>query len=137
MEYYGIMPKRKLWVKIGAIIFGLYSIYGSIINNNFLYLPFGVILIIATFSDRRHIISQQGIDIIYTIFRMQFHSLWNWSEIEMVYIVSSALNPNIELHIKKGVMIRKIILLKSDADIVVTDIKKLNPKIFISEKNKK
>ena len=50
MKCYGIMPERKLWVKIGIIIFGIYTIYNSAVNNNFFYLPFGIIMILVTFS---------------------------------------------------------------------------------------
>ena len=33
MKCYGIMPERKLWVKIGIIIFGIYTICGFQFHN--------------------------------------------------------------------------------------------------------
>lgn len=133
MKYYGIIPKRKLWVKMGAIIFGVYTAYSSILNNNLLYLPFGIVLIIATFSNRKHIISDQGIDIVYIIFGMQFHNLWSWNEVDTIHIDSINSKPNIELHIGKNIVARKIVLLKSDADKIISSVKKINSKIYISE----
>lgn len=133
MKYYGIIPKRKLWVKMGAIIFGVYTAYSSILNNNLLYLPFGIVLIIATFSNRKHIISDQGIDIVYIIFGMQFHNLWSWNEVDTIHIDSINSKPNIELHIGKNIVARRIVLLKSDADKIISSVKKINSKIYISE----
>lgn len=137
MKYYGIIPKRKLWVKMGAIIFGVYTAYSSILNNNLLYLPFGIILIIATFSNRKHIISDQGIDIVYIIFGMQFHNLWSWNEVDTIHIDSINSKPNIELHIGKNIVARRIVLLKSDADKIISSVKKINSKIYISEIDRK
>lgn len=133
MKYYGIIPKRKLWVKMGAIIFGVYTAYSSILNNNLLYLPFGIVLIIATFSNRKHIISDQGIDIVYIIFGMQFHNLWSWNEVDTIHIDSINSKPSIELHIGKNIVARRIVLLKSDADKIISSVKKINSKIYISE----
>lgn len=137
MKYYGIIPKRKLWVKMGAIIFGVYTAYSSILNNNLLYLPFGIVLIIATFSNRKHIISDQGIDIVYIIFGMQFHNLWSWNEVDTIHIDSINSKPSIELHIGKNIVARRIVLLKSDADKIISSVEKINSKIYISEINKK
>ncbi|MDO4589306.1 MAG: hypothetical protein Q4B33_05535 [Fusobacterium sp.] len=137
MKYYGIIPKRKLWVKMGAIIFSVYTAYSSILNNNLLYLPFGIVLIIATFSNRKHIISDQGIDIVYIIFGMQFHNLWSWNEVDTIHIDSINSKPSIELHIGKNIVARRIVLLKSDADKIISSVEKINSKIYISEINKK
>lgn len=137
MNYYGIIPKRKLWVKIGIIIFGIYTIYNSAVNNNFFYLPFGIIMILVTFSERKHIISQEGVDIIYTICGFQFHNIWNWSEINTIHIDSISSKPNVELHIGKDITARRFILSKNDADKALTITSKMNSKIYIAELKKR
>ncbi|BBA50542.1 hypothetical protein FV113G1_08890 [Fusobacterium varium] len=137
MNYYGIIPKRKLWVKIGIIIFGIYTIYNSVINSNLFYFPFGIIMILVTFSDRKHIISQEGVDILYTICGIQFHNIWNWSEINTIHTDSIRSKPNVELHIGKDVISRRFILSNVDANKVITIISKMNSKIYITELNKK
>ena len=137
MKYYGIMPKRKLWIKIGVIIFGIYTIYNSVINYNLFYILFGIIMILATFSNRKHIISQEGVDILYTICGVQFHNIWNWSDINTLHTDSISSKPNIELHVGKDVVARRIILSKTDADKILTLAKKINSNIYISEINKK
>jgi hypothetical protein len=137
MKYYGIIPKRKLWIKIGVIIFGIYTIYNSVINYNLFYILFGIIMILATFSNRKHIISQEGVDILYTICGVQFHNIWNWSDINTLHTDSISSKPNIELHVGKDVVARRIILSKTDADKILTLAKKINSNIYISEINKR
>lgn len=137
MKYYGIMPEQKLWVKIGVIIFGVYTIYSSIVNHNLFYFPFGIVMILATFSDRKHIISQEGVDILYTICGVQFHNKWNWSEINTIHTDSISSKPNVELHIGKDIVSRRFILSKDDTDKTIAITRKMNSKIYISEVNKK
>lgn len=135
MEYYGIMPKRKLWVKVGVIIFGLYTIYSSVINHNLFYLPFGIVMLLAVFSDRKHMVSQEGVDIVYTVCGFQFHNMWSWNEIDAIHTNSFASKPNIELHIAKGVITRRFILTRNDADGVLAVAKKF--KIYTAEIERK
>lgn len=137
MEYYGIMPERKLWVKVAVIIFGVYTVYNSAVNHNLFYLPFGIIMILATFSDRKHVISQEGVDILYTVCGSKFHNTWNWSEINTIHTDSTKSRPNVEIHIGKDVISRRFILSKADADKAIAVAKKMNPKIYIAEMNKK
>ena len=47
MRYYGILPKRKLWVKIAAIALGILAAYDAYVNGNWFYVPFGLVLIVA------------------------------------------------------------------------------------------
>ncbi len=137
MEYYGIMPERKLWVKVAVIIFGVYTVYNSAVNHNLFYLPFGIIMILATFSDRKHVISQEGVDILYTVCGSKFHNMWNWSEINTIHTDSIKSRPNVEMHIGKDVISRRFILSKADADRAIAIAKKMNSKIYIAEMNKK
>lgn len=137
MKYYGIMPERKLWVKVGVIIFGVYTIYNSVVNHNLFSLPFGIIMILVAFSDRKHIISQEGVDILYTICGVQFHNMWNWSEINTIHTDSIRSKANVELHIGKDIISRRFILSKTDANKVVAIASKMNSKIYIAELNKK
>ena len=136
MKCYGIMPERKLWVKIGIIIFGIYTIYNSAVNNNFFYLPFGIIMILATFSDRKHVISQEGVDILYTVCGTKFHNMWDWNAINTIHTDSIKSRPNVEMHIGKDVISRRFILSKDDAKKAVAIAKKMNSKIYIAEMNK-
>jgi len=136
MEYYGIMPERKLWVKVAVITFGVYTLYNSVVNRNLFYLPFGIIMILATFSDRKHVISQEGVDILYTVCGSKFHNMWDWSEINTIHTDSGKSRPNVEIHIGKDVISRRFILSNDDAKKAVAVAKKINSKIYVAEMNK-
>lgn len=135
MEYYGIIRKQKLLVKFIVIILGIYIIYNSIINKNWIYFPIGFLMIFATFFNKKHIISDKGIDILYTICGFEFHNIWNYREIDIVYKNSEKSKPNIELHIGKNLIYRKFILSADDALKSLDIISRMNPKIVIKEIN--
>ncbi len=137
MEYYGIMPERKLWVKVAVIIFGAYVFYDAAVNRNWFYLPFGIIMILATFSDRKHVISEEGVDILYTVCGIQFHNMWDWNEINTIHTDSIKSRPNVELHIGKDVVSRRFILSVDDADQAIELAGRMNSKIYIAEVNHK
>ena len=137
MEYYGIMPERKLWVKVAVIIFGAYVFYDAAVNRNWFYLPFGIIMILATFSDRKHVISEEGVDILYTVCGIQFHNMWDWNEINTINTDSIKSRPNVELHIGKDVVSRRFILSVDDADQAIELAGRMNSKIYIAEVNHK
>ncbi|MDY4011151.1 MAG: hypothetical protein SOY60_05755 [Fusobacterium gastrosuis] len=137
MEYYGIIPKRKLWVKLAVIIFGIYTIYRTIVNGNLFYLPFGFIMILATFSNKKHVISEKGINILYTACGMEFHNMWTWKDISIIYIDSKKSNPNVELHIGKDLVFRKFIFSADDVPKILDMLSKMNPKISVKEMNNK
>ncbi len=131
------MPERKLWVKVTVIIFGAYVVYDAAVNHNWFYLPFGIIMILATFSDRKHVISQEGVDILYTVCGAQFHNMWNWTEINTIHTDSIKSRPNVELHIGKDVVHRRFILSSDDAREAINIASRMNSKIYVAEVNHK
>lgn len=135
MKYFGIIPQRKLWVKIAAVIVALYTIYHVYAYNNWFYLPFGLILIPAAFSTRKQVVSKDGVDIIYTLMNHEFHSLWCWEEIMAVHTDSIKSAPNIELHINKGVINRRFIFSKEDVNKVIDLIESIKTNITVTEVN--
>lgn len=135
MKYFGIIPQRKLWVKIAAVIVSLYTVYHAYAYNNWFYLPFGIILILATFSERKQVVSKEGVDIIYTVMNHEFHNLWKWDEIMAVHTDSIKSAPNIELHINKGVINRRFIFTESDINEIIDLIENVEANIFVTEVN--
>ncbi|MDD7513186.1 MAG: hypothetical protein PUK14_04800 [Clostridiales bacterium] len=135
MRYYGILPKRKLWVKIAAIALGVIAAYDAYINGNWFYVPFGIILIIATFSSRTQVISENGVDIEYRLLGHCFHNNWSYDDILAVHKDSLKSAPNIEIHINKGAINRRFIFSPDDADAVFALIQKSKPGIIIKEVN--
>ncbi len=133
MTYFGIMPERKLWVKAAVVLFGIYVVYHAVVNGTWLYLPFGIIMILATFSKRQHLISEKGADILYTVCGAEFHNLWTWEEINTIHTDSIKLRPNVAIHIGKDVVNRRFIFSEDNTDKILQLAKKMNPDIFIAE----
>lgn len=135
MEYYGVIKKQKLWVKLMVIVFGIYIIYNAVLNKNWMYIPFGLIMILATFSNKKHIISEKGIDILYIICGFKFHNIWTYEEINKIYIDSGKSKSYIELHIGKDLTFRRFILSAEDTLKALENISKINSNILIKEIN--
>ena len=137
MEVYGIIPQRKVWVKIAAVILGIFATYYAYKQGDWFYVPFGLMIIFATFSKRQHVISYKGVDIEYRILGRCFHNLWTYNEIMAVHTNSYSSLPNIEIHISKGVINRRFIFSPKDAKEVIKIIKEAKPEIIIKEINYK
>lgn len=135
MKYYGILPERKLWVKIAAIALGVLASYRAYVNNNWFYVPFGLVLILVSFSSRRQVVSEQGVDIEYSLLGHCFHNLWTFEEIQAIHKDSLKSAPNIELHFNRGAMNRRFIFSPEDAQGVKDLIHEVKPKMRILEVN--
>lgn len=135
MEYYGILPERKPWVKIAVILLSMYAVWDTYTNGNWFYLPFGMILILATFSSRKQVISDIGVDIVYTVLGQHFHNMWEWDVILAVHTDKLKSAPNVEMHFNKGVINRRFILSKNDSRDVIELIGSVRPEISVTEVN--
>lgn len=133
MKFYGILPQRKLWVKIAAVALGALAVFDAIVNRNWFYVPFGLIIMFAVFSERKQIISEAGVDLLYIVLGHKFSNLWTWEEILAIHTDSLRSAPNIELHFNKGVINRRIILTKQDAEDAIEFMKEMKSGIQISE----
>lgn len=137
MKYYGLLPERKAWVKIGALILGALAAYQAYINGRWFYLPFGLVLILVSFSDRRQVVSKDGVDIEYRLLGQTYHNLWTYDEIMAVHTDKRKSAPNIELHFNKGVINRRFIFKKEDAQSIIYALGQLKPGLDIKEVNQK
>lgn len=135
MKYYGILPKRKLWVKIAAIILGVLATYLAYAKGDYLYVPFSLVLIPISFSKRRQVVSKEGIDIEYHLLGHTFHNLWSYDEILAIHKDSLTSAPNIQLHFSKGVINRRFIFSKEDTTSIIGYIHQIKPKMKILEVN--
>lgn len=133
MKYYGILPKRKLWVKIAAIALGVLAVYDAYVNKSWFYVPFGIVIIAATFSSRTQVISENGVDIEYRLLGHCFHNNWTFDEILAVHKDSIKSAPNIEIHLNKGAINRRFIFAPDDAEAVFALIQEAKPGIVIKE----
>lgn len=133
MEVQGIIKKHRLWVKIAVIFIGLYLLYFSISNEKWLYLPVDITLILAVFADRKHVISEKGVDILYLFCGYPIHNIWEWHEILAIHTDTRHSKPDVELHFSKGVVNRRILVRAADVDTVLHIARKNNPALSVRE----
>ncbi|XVG96288.1 hypothetical protein ACGCUQ_05375 [Eubacteriales bacterium KG127] len=137
MEFYGILPERKLWVKLAAVVLGILAAYNAYANQNWFYVPFGAIIILAAFSSRKQVISSRGVDIEYTLLGHCFHNLWTYDEILAVHTDRLKSAPNVEIHVNKGAINRRFIFSQADTEGVIKLILENKPGLKILEVNHK
>ena len=135
MKYYGILPERKLWVKIAALLLGILSIYQALAHRDWFYVPFGLVIILASFSERKQVVSDQGVDIEYEVLGHCFHNLWTYEEIQAVHKDSLKSAPRVEIHFNKGAINRRFIFSPEDARAIEDLFREKKPKIKILEVN--
>nr|WP_144019918.1 hypothetical protein [Urinicoccus massiliensis] len=135
MKYYGILPERKLWVKIAALILGVLSSYQALVHQNWFFMPFGLVVILASFSERKQVVSDQGVDIEYRVLGHCFQNLWTYEEIQAIHKDSLKSAPRVEVHFNKGAINRRFIFSPEDARGIEDLVREKLPKMKILEVN--
>ena len=132
MEYKGIIKKRKTWLTVLFVILACLMLWRTIVTQHWSYLPIVILVILACFFTKEQIISQDGVDIQYTLFgRWTMHNLWTWDEITSLHPDYSKRAPNVELLIARDVVIRPFIMTREDTARVLELAKKMNASISI------
>ena len=132
MEYKGIIKKRKTWLTVLFVILACLMLWRTIVTQHWSYLPIVILVILACFFTKEQIISQDGVDIQYTLFgRWTMHNLWAWDEITSLHPDYSKRAPNVELLIARDVVIRPFVMTQEDTSHVLELAKKMNTSIII------
>ena len=132
MEYKGIIKKRKTWLTVLFVILACLMLWRTIVTQHWSYLPIVILVILACFFTKEQIISQDGVDIQYTLFgRWTMHNLWAWDEITSLHPDYSKRASNVELLIARDVVIRPFVMTREDTSHVLELAKKMNTSIII------
>ena len=132
MEYKGNNKKRKTWLTVLFVILACLMLWRTIVTQHWSYLPIVILVILACFFTKEQIISQDGVDIQYTLFgRWTMHNLWTWDEITSLHPDYSKRAPNVELLIARDVVIRPFVMTREDTSHVLELAKKMNTSIII------
>ncbi len=132
MKFKGILKERKLWVKIAALIVAAFLMYYEVLRGQYIYIPLAILVMVAVFFRKEHVISKEGVDIDYIIFEsVHQHHLWTWDEIDTLHVDRRKAKPNVMLHIGKDVVVRTFTFRPEDVDGIVELAKAMNPRIYI------
>lgn len=129
MEIKGIQKARAPWVKPVAAILAAGIMVYEIMQQQWLYVPIALLVILACFFSKEHLVSDEGVDIQYTLFGRVSHNLWRWEEVTTIHVDRKRAMPDVALHISRGVTTRLFVFSPRDAQAVLDLAKKRNPAI--------
>lgn len=133
MRYYGILRRRKPWVKAVILLLALCMLGLEVVRRQWVYVPVMLLVVLACFFQKEHIVSPEGVDIHSRLFGYSQHSLWDWSEITTIHRDARKAAPNVMLHFGKDIATRVFVMTPEDSRGVLALAKKMNPKIYIAD----
>ena len=124
-------PQRKMLLVVGGCI----VLYLSIEQGNWFYVAVAVLLILAVFFSKEHVVDEKGVDIVYHFLGMTSHNLWRWDEISAMRPDFEKAAPDILMEINKGVTIRAFVFSRSDSQRVMEFAKEMNPDMYVDDRS--
>lgn len=136
MIYKGIVKERD--TKRKAILFAgcLLMLYVSFLQGNFLYICMAAIIGLAVFFKKEHIVSEEGVSIVYSLFGMKVVNKWEWDVITAIRPDFKKSKPNVLLEIAKDVTIRAFVFKEEDIPGVLELAKRMNPDMYVDDRTK-
>lgn len=133
MRYYGILRQRKPWVQAVILILALCMLGLEIVRRQWVYVPVVLLVVLACFFRKEHIVSSEGVDIHSRLFGYSQHSLWTWGEITTIHRDGRKAAPNVMLHFGRDIATRVFVMTPEDSRAVLHLAKKMNPGIYIAD----
>ncbi len=134
MIYKGIVKKRDAKRKAYLIVGGIVILYLAFLQKNWLYIMLAIILMLAIFFKKEHVVSEKGVAIEYDLFGMKVTNKWEWNQITAIRPDFKKAKPNILLEIAKDVTIRAFVFEEEDAWGVMELAKKMNPDMYVDDR---
>lgn len=133
MIYKGILQQRSLQRKVLILAACGILLYLEIVKAQYFYIPLTLLLILAVFHRKEHIVSEEGVDIQFSLFGMTSTNRWTWDQVTAVQPDFLKERPNARLLIEKESMIRSFLFTPEDCQGVMEMAAKMNPDIFIDD----
>ena len=130
----GIEKPRKPYVRPTALVLACLFAFLECLKGQYGYAAFMVVVVLACFFDKEHIISEDGVDIQYSLFGAKSHNYWSWDEVTTIHADRKTAAPNVMLHISKDVVTRPFVVKPSQVDDVLRLAGEKNPKIYMENK---
>lgn len=134
MMYKGIVKKRDTKKKVTLLLGGILILGMAVMQRNWLYIMMAVILILAIFFKKEHVVSEKGVSIEYELFGIKVSNKWEWDQITAIRPDFKKARPNILLEIAKDVTIRAFTFTEEDAWGVMELAKKMNPDAYVDDR---
>lgn len=134
MIYKGIVKKRDIKRKTLLLVGCIGLFYMAFLQRNYLYMSITVIIALAVFFKKEHVVSEKGVAIEYNLLGMPVTNKWEWDQITAIRPNFKKAKPNILLEIAKDVTIRAFVFEAEDAWGVMELAKKMNPDIYVDDR---
>lgn len=136
MIFEGIVKDRKIEVRIGLAIAVLFMMFLSLQARQWIYLPILLVVLLACFFYKKHIISEKGVGIERSVFSFTSYDYWSWDEVTTLHTDYDKAKPNVMVHIGKDVVTRTFTFPKKDIPGIVELAEEMNPDIYIVDISK-
>lgn len=133
MKYKGILREREPWLKVAILIAAGYMMYLSISGGMITYAVLSVVVMLAVFFQKEHVISEEGVDIRYNLFGIKHVSRWEWKDVTAIKTDYAKKAPDVLVHIGKDVNIRDFVMKRADISGIIEIAKARNPEIYIDD----
>jgi len=135
MNYYGIMPVHKTWVRCAVVGIGCYIIYEGISIQKWYEIPIGILAALCALFWKQYIVNEKGVDVRTNLCGIISHSVWSWDEITSVSTDYHKVAPNVQMHFGKGVVARMMVFSHADSQKILALAAQQNPDIHIDDMN--
>lgn len=133
-EFKGIVPERKKSTRIAFALLVVLMMVISFLIKKYIYLPLEVLVFLACFFSKEHIVSEEGVDLRYKLFGANtVHNWWGWDEITSIHTDYRKAAPKVQLHIGKDIVVRTFIMEEKDIPGIIKLAKEKNPEIYIED----
>ena len=134
MIYKGIIKERDIKKKAFLFIGCIVLLYVEFLQQNYLYMAVTLIVCLAIFLKKEHVVSDEGIEIRYNLLGLKVSNKWGWEQITVIRPNFSRAKPNILLEIAKDITVRPFVFKPEDAWDVMEFAKKMNAEIYVDDR---
>lgn len=134
MIYKGIVkerdPKRKMLLFAGCML----VLFLSILSGNYLYVCVAIVISLAVFFKKEHVVSEEGVMIVYRLLGMKVVDKWEWKDLTAMRPDFKKARPDVLMEIGRDVTIRAFVFKKEDVPGVLELAKKMNPNMYVDDR---
>ncbi|MDO4518349.1 MAG: hypothetical protein Q4B78_03985 [Bacillota bacterium] len=134
-EFKGIVPGRTKKMRLVFAALSLLMLFQTIMTHRYIFVPMVILVFLACFFSKEHVIEDKGIDLRYHLFNnlFTFHNWWEWDEVTTLHTDYRKAAPNVQLHIGKDIVVRTFIMSQEDIPGIIDLARKKNPDIYIED----
>lgn len=133
MIYKGIIQSRSLYRRILILIACAVLLYLEFVRGQYLYIVLTLLLVLAVFHHKEHIVSEEGVDIKYSLYGMTTTNRWTWDQITAVQPDYIKERPNARVLFEKDAVIRSFLFTAADCQAVMKLAANMNPEAFVDD----